>query len=422
MDDPIVFANEHAQVTRRFFLQLGAAGVAAWSASSLAAEDPGTDAMLADAVNKLEYLTSLPGIKPGGRGTPSPSKLPPETLREVGLVPETWYLEVVPDTESKLKESPKLGQPLSKELGTALDWKGLMKLADKHAVRFLHVLTCTNVPDPFHMCLWEGVPLREVIWMTKPKANVRRAWYYGYHNTESKRFQSSLPLDRILEDPPGESPVILAYKMNGQEIPGPLGGPVRMIVPGAYGNKSMKWLQHIVLTNEFQANDSYAGANNDIESPIKTQARLINAPKEIQAGKPAAVTGLAQVGMSGLSKVQYCVHLQDQPWPEGDPHFSTAAWQDATILPPPKDWGGGLPAGKLPPVPTQINPATGQPYVWPIRYAIVHWAALLPSLPAGKYDLLCRTIDANGIAQPMPRPLPKTGSNAIHQVTLNVKT
>jgi len=42
-------------------------------------------------------------------------------------------------------------------------------------------------------------------------------------------------------------------------------------------------------------------------------------------------------------------------------------------------------------------------------------------LPAGKYDLLCRTIDANGIAQPMPRPLPKTGANAIQQVTLNGK-
>jgi hypothetical protein len=80
-----------------------------------------------------------------------------------------------------------------------------------------------------------------------------------------------------------------------------------------------------------------------------------------------------------------------------------------------------LPEGKLPPLPTQINPATGQPHVWPIRYTIVHWAALLPGMAAGKYDLLCRTIDANGIAQPMPRPLPKTGANAIQQVALNVK-
>ena len=66
-----------------------------------------------------------------------------------------------------------------------------------------------------------------------------------------------------------------------------------------------------MLTNEFQANDTYAGANNDIESPLKTQARFINAPTEIEARRPASLTGLAQVGMSGLSKVQYCVHQAD---------------------------------------------------------------------------------------------------------------
>ena len=393
----------HAEVARRCFLGLGAAGAAAWSASPLAAGDPRTDALLAEAIARLEYLTSLDRIKPGGRGNPPPSKLPPEKLREAGLHPDTWFLEVTPDPESDVK----LERPLSRELGTALDWKALMGLAAKHAVRYLHVCTCTNVPDPFHMCLWEGVPLREVVWMTKPAGNVRRAYYYGYKTEESKQFQSSLALGRILEDPPGELPVILAYRMNGQPIPGPLGGPVRMIVPGAYGNRSIQWLQHVVLTNSFQANDTYAEANNDVESPIKTQARFITAPAKIQAGKPAAVTGLAQVGMSGLSKVEVSVRPEE--------------WMDAAILAPPKDWGGGLPGGKLPAVPRQINPATGQPYVWPIRDTIVHWAALLPALAPGNYNLCCRTIDANGIAQPMPRPLPRTGANAIQQVALLVE-
>ena len=69
----------------------------------------------------------------------------------------------------------------------------------------------------------------------------------------------------------------------------------------------------------------------------------------------------------------------------------------------------------------QVNPATGQPYLWPIRYALVHWAALLPALPAGEYEVCCRTIDANGIAQPMPRPWPKTGMNAIQRAVLPVR-
>ena len=44
----------------------------------------------------------------------------------------------------------------SKAAGTALDWATLMKLAEKHAVRFLHVMTCTNAAEPFGMGLWEG--------------------------------------------------------------------------------------------------------------------------------------------------------------------------------------------------------------------------------------------------------------------------
>jgi len=44
---------------------------------------------------------------------------------------------------------------------------------------------------------------------------------------------------------------------------------------------------------------------------------------------------------------------------------------------------------------------------WPIPNTLVDWAALLSAPRPGRYDLRCRTIDANGIAQIMPRPLPK---------------
>jgi hypothetical protein len=46
---------------------------------------------------------------------------------------------------------------------------------------------------------------------------------------------------------------------------------------------------------------------------------------------------------------------------------------------------------------------------------------MLPGLPAGSYDGCCRTIDGNGLAQPMPRPLSRTGFNALHIVTLIAK-
>jgi hypothetical protein len=154
---------------------------------------------------------------------------------------------------------------------------------------------------------------------------------------------------------------------------------------------------------------------------LKTRARFVNAPKEAPAGKPIALTGIAQVGVSGLAGVQYCLHSRENPWPAGDPHRTGADWKDAAILPAPANWGGGLPGGKLPAPTSQFDPKSGRPRQWPLPYTIVHWAALLPGLPSGSYDLCCRTIDLNGIAQPMPRPLLRTGVTAIQVVNLVVK-
>ena len=421
MDHIERLAREHVDVTRRHFLGLGAAaGVAAWSASPLWAGDGEDDArgLLRDAVSKLEYLTREEDFISYGRGEPPPYELPPEKLRDVGLARETWQLEVVADPESNAQ----VERPLSKATGTALDWDGLMKLAEKHAVRFLSVMSCTNGSRPCGMGLWEGVPLREVVWLARPTGNVRRVFYYGYHNDDPKqRFQSSLPVGRVLEDPPGEHPVILCYKLNEQWLTGKRGGPVRMLVPDGYGNQSVKWLQRILLTNNSQANDTYATWNNDTDSRIKTCARFIHVPEKIEAGRPAAMTGVAQVGMSGLSKVQFWLHRHEEPLAADDPYFTGAEWKDADILPAPERWGGGLPEGRLPPVPRQIDPATGKPHAWPLRNAIAHWAAVLKVERPGNYDLRCRTIDANGIAQPMPRPFAKSGHNAIQKVQVSVE-
>ncbi|MHC4144504.1 MAG: molybdopterin-dependent oxidoreductase [Planctomycetota bacterium] len=420
MDQIGRIAQEHNDVTRRYFLQIGAAGAAALSVSKLWATEQGGQAhpLLAEAISKLEYLTREENFRNAGRGNPKPHTLPPEKLREVGLSRETWWLEVLPDPESDAK----VERPLSRASGTALDWAGLMKLAETKAVRFMSVMSCTNGRQPFGMGLWEGVPMRDVVWLARPTGNVRRIFFYGYHNDDPKqRFQSSLPIGRVLEDPPGEHPVILCYKLNNEWLTPKRGGPVRVIVPEEYGNRSVKWLQRIMLTNSFKANDTYAEWNNDTVSHLKTCARFIHTPEKIKAGKPAAITGVAQVGMSGLSKVQYWLCPQGKTLAKDDPYFSKAQWKDAKILPAPEHWGGGLDNGKLPPIPSQIDAATGKPHEWPMRNAFAHWATLITAPRPGKYDLRCRTIDANSIAQPMPRPFPKSGHNTIQKVQIDVE-
>jgi DMSO/TMAO reductase YedYZ molybdopterin-dependent catalytic subunit len=418
-------ACEHLNLSRRYFLRLGAAGACTLPSLPLFAYDDdavGIEA-LAAAIAKLEYLTIPESFGTVERGDPLPYTHPPEKLREIGLVRETWKLEVVGDPAFP----PKIESPLSREAGTALDWAALMKLAEQHAVRYLKVMTCNNGPSPLGMGLWEGVPLRNVIWLTKPKADVRRVFFHGYHNDDPKQlFQSSLPIGRVLEDPPGEYPVILCYKLNGEYLSGKRGGPVRMIVPDAYGFKSVKWLTRVVLTNAPAANDTYASGNNDIDSQMKTYARFVSRPAKVKAGEPVPVTGLAQVGISGLSRVQYWLHPQDVKWPADDPYFTQADWKDAELLSHPGvtggvNWGGGLPDGRLPAGTLGFDTATGRSQGWPMRNTICHWAALLAPVAAGKYHLRCRTIDAGGIAQPFPRPFAKSGQNAIEQAPLTVE-
>jgi DMSO/TMAO reductase YedYZ molybdopterin-dependent catalytic subunit len=412
------FLAEHRQLTRRFFLGIGAAtGAAIASRPMMARADPRSPE-LAKAIAELEpFFTPPANFRDVSRGKPLPHSLPEEKKREVGLTRETWKLEVISDPDNPAK----LGRELSKEEGTAIDFAGLMQLGEKHAVRFAKVMTCLNIGCPLGMGIWEGVPLREVLWLTRPREDVRRVFYYGYHNDDPKQlFQSSLPLSRVLEDLYDLPPVILCYKLNGHWLDSQRGGPVRVVVPEGYGFKSIKWLSHVVLTNLPHANDTYASGNNDVDSPLKSFAATLSVPTEIAAGQPLAVTGYAQVGISGLSKVQVWISPSNQEWPADDKNFATAPWVDAEILGPPPKWGGELPDDAIP-ADTLGFDAAGGPRSWPLRLGKVHWAILLPGLAAGEFTLRSRTVDEKGIAQPMPRPFRKSGHAAIESVSIRVK-
>jgi len=411
--------DEHLEHSRRYFLGLGAAGAAGLATSSLWAEDGAGEDALRRLIAELEYLTPPLEFRSVERGNPLPYKLPPEKRREVGMERETWKLEVVPD-----KDTPAIVRnPLSVESGNPFTFDDLMKMARTRAVRFLKLMTCNNIGRPLGMGLWEGVPLRHVVWKARPESHVRRAFYYGYHNDAPEQmFRSSLSIGRVLEDPPGMHPVILAYKLNGKLLSGVRGGPVRLIVPEAYGFKSVKWLTHVVLTDLYHANDTYATQSpNDIDSKMKTFARFLHRPPEAKSGTPIPLTGMAQVGMSGLRRIQYWVCPSSTELPQNDPHLTTAPWKDAAILPAPTSWGGGLPEDRLPANVRGFDPGTGEARRWPLPYAMAHWAVLLDGLPAGEHDVRCRTIDANGVAQPMPRPFRKSGRNAIDVLSIMVK-
>jgi hypothetical protein len=334
-----------------------------------------------------------------------------EALVAAKLTPETWRLEITADGPAtpEQKEFATAGKQLTIDDGTALDFAALLELGKKHEVRFLKAMQCLNIPAPLGQGLWEGVPLREVLRLCAPLKNVRRIYYWGFHNNDPKqKFQSSLSYTQAMETPPGELPAFIAYRLNGEPIPLTRGGPVRMVIPWAHGFKSIKWLQRIVLTNDHKANDTYAEQNNDPESYLKTAAYLDDVPAKIAAGKPLRISGLAMSGLSGLKRVEYSLLAVD-PKPEK----ANDEWIAADLHDPPADWSTALPAGVSPRQVLGFDSQTGQPLQLPLRYSMLGWSAKVADLKPGKYELRARAVDLNDFAQPEPRPIQKTGRNAI---------
>ncbi|MFT5470672.1 MAG: DMSO/TMAO reductase YedYZ molybdopterin-dependent catalytic subunit [Verrucomicrobiales bacterium] len=417
MKSPQAVLDDHSAATRRFFLRLAAGGSAGLAASRLFAENALDHPAVLEAIAGLSYLTPDKEFRYVGRIQPKISEMSEEERAEAGLTRDTWKLEVFadpdPDSEARVR------RPMRIEDDTAFTFQQLLELGKTKAVRYLKVMTCNNIADPLGMGLWEGVPLRDLIWKAGPDPKVRRVFYHGFHREDPKwLFRSSLSINRVFEDPPGDQPVIVCYKLNGKWLSPDRGGPVRILVPDSYGFKSVKWLRQIQLTSKHTNNDTYAEKGNDVDSQMKSYARILNWPKTAKAGEPIPLTGVAQSGGAGLTKVQFWLKPAEDEWPFEDRYFETAPWQDAEILPPPDgNWGDEI--DSIQSIPHQIG-EDGKPDKWPLRNSIVHYAALLPAVKTGEYEIRVRTIDENGVAQPMPRPFQKSGGNAIQALELKV--
>ncbi|KAL7336285.1 Oxidoreductase, molybdopterin-binding domain-containing protein [Rhodotorula toruloides] len=61
---------------------------------------------------------------------------------------------------------------------------------------------------------------------------------------DDKIYAASLPLDMALD---AERPTLLAYEMNHQSLTKPHGAPLRLVVPGIIGARSVKWLERIII-------------------------------------------------------------------------------------------------------------------------------------------------------------------------------
>jgi DMSO/TMAO reductase YedYZ molybdopterin-dependent catalytic subunit len=157
--------------------------------------------------------------------------------------------------------------------------------------------------------IWKGVPLPTLLAQVKPKPNVTTVLFRaadGYY--ETFRFAKAM-----------EPTTIVAYEMNGEPLPKGHGFPLRLIVPGLYGEKNPKWITRIELLDEADGRlhrrhgcgfykEQGWGREGD---SIPTHSR-IDAPEVVgnhfaapfKVGQPAELRGMAFGGDRGISKVE----------------------------------------------------------------------------------------------------------------------
>src|SRR6184192_234922 len=99
---------------------------------------------------------------------------------------------------------------------------------------------------------WTGVPLSVLLHRAVVRPNAREVVFEGVDHgmlddpkspPGELRYSRSIPLEKAQRD------VLLACRMNGNDVPPEHGFPVRAIVPGWYAMASVKWLQRIIVSD-----------------------------------------------------------------------------------------------------------------------------------------------------------------------------
>ena len=116
---------------------------------------------------------------------------------------------------------------------------------------------------------WEGVPLRAVLAKADvgPAADARWLTANGADESPSPKGADLIKSFHI-EDPALDN-ALLAMKMNGEPIPAVHGGPVRLIIPGYYGNMNVKFVSELLYETEQSPSPFQSKAYRAVNRPVE---------------------------------------------------------------------------------------------------------------------------------------------------------
>jgi DMSO/TMAO reductase YedYZ molybdopterin-dependent catalytic subunit len=246
-------------------------------------------------------------------GAQSAGQLPP------AITPTDDFYVV---SKNFLDPSPDRGDDWSLEVGGLVDKPGKITRAELEALAgpdFVSTLTCISNEvggDLISTAKWTGAPLATVLNRFGVRSNAVDLVAEGEDG-----YTDSFPIARALSPEPH-----IVWKMNGEPLPRLHGTPVRLIVPGLYGIKNVKWLTKLTVSGS-----DYKGFWQDRgwtdKGVVKTQSQ-IDVPRrgEGLATGRHEVGGSAFAGDRGIAKVE--VSFDDGK-----------TWHEAEIAANPSDAG-----------------------------------------------------------------------------------
>lgn len=224
----------------------------------------------------------------------------------------TTYSSEVPDTKVdsfRLSVEGKVDKPFS------LTMKQIEDMRDR--TEFV-TMQCIGNPiggSAISNALWDGVTLRKVIERAAPGKGIVKTVFHA-----DDGYSDSIPYSLSVSDD-----VFMAFRMNDKPLPGVHGFPLRMIVPGIYGMKSVKWVSKIELVDyDYKGYWEKRGWSDEAVIPVRSQILMPMDGKSIRKGS-YVIGGIALGGRFGISRVQ--VSLDDgRTWHEAETKKPLSRW------------------------------------------------------------------------------------------------
>jgi DMSO/TMAO reductase YedYZ molybdopterin-dependent catalytic subunit len=120
------------------------------------------------------------------------------------------------------------------ENSVKLTWSEVLALPRTVSVSDFHCVEGWSVLD----CRWEGLRFTDLQTLVKPKPTAQAATFACADGYRTSLFLSELAGDDVL----------LAYRLNGEDLEEGLGFPLRLVVPNKYAYKSALWVIGVHFT------------------------------------------------------------------------------------------------------------------------------------------------------------------------------